>query len=255
MRAFLGTCLVRAVSRFVPDALCRFEARHLETGEVNKTAALTFDDGPTDRGTPELLEVLAKFRVPATFFLLGQQAVQYPERVSEVVQAGHVAGNHSWSHLNCWRSPAEQITREFDRAALLLEELTQQPLRWMRPPYGKVTPTALRWSRLRRQQMLLWDVMPPDFEAGVSVERLKRVLNRRLQGGSIVCLHDNAKSAPVTPRLLRETLPRLLEDGWRFVTLQSDYEPEDSGIIPFPLNGERGRTQNSDSSTSPPKVV
>ena len=187
-------------------------------------AALTFDDGPTG-ATPELLDALAASDARATFFLLGENVERRPDMAAAVVAAGHEVANHSWSHVNAWRTPTRATVREFARTDVLLTEVAGRPVRWVRPPYGKFTYPLIHWARRRGQRVALWDTMPCDYSPRASVQRVVRGLSMT-RPGSIVCLHDNARSAAVTPAALREVLPRLRDEGYRFPTLSEAFAGE-----------------------------
>ncbi|MEX0701946.1 MAG: polysaccharide deacetylase family protein [Planctomycetales bacterium] len=214
MRARLGTLYSRLACRFVKRAVGR-----VPTGVPGeKVLYLTFDDGPTD-GTPEILAVLAAHRVPALHFLVGDRAGAQPRRVREILGAGHAIGNHTQSHVDAWKAPLRRVIRELSDCARLLEGIAGEPVRWLRPPFGRLTKPLVRWSRRHNQRLLLWDLMPPDFESGgdpAQAGRVARVLLRGVRPGGIVVFHDNAKAGPVTARVLRECLPRLIDAGWRF---------------------------------------
>lgn len=184
-----------------------------------KVAALTFDDGPTDRGTPELLDALAKWNIPATFFLLGENVRSLPERARSLIAGGHVVGNHFRRHIDSLKSSKRTIVREVTEGGRILEDVLGVSPTWCRPPFGFLTHTLVKWSRIHHQQVVLWDVFPPDYMPWSTAESLERVLVRRLSPRSIVCLHDNAASAKSTPVMLRSALPRLLDQGWKFVAL------------------------------------
>lgn len=211
----------RGARLWVPDLWIRLpEKGETERGAADhKIAALTFDDGPTDRGTPELLDVLGRWNVPATFFLLGENVRRLPSRARELEAAGHAIGNHFRRHVHSLRVSRRELVREVTEGGRILEEVLGVSPRWCRPPFGVLTHTLIKWSRIHRQQVVLWDVFPPDYLPWTTAASLERVLRRRLRPQSIVCLHDNAVSANATPALLRSALPRLLDEGWRFVTL------------------------------------
>lgn len=184
-------------------------------------AALTFDDGPTEH-TGRLLEVLARHEARATFFVLGENVERYPRQAAAIAAAGHELGNHSWSHPNAWRTPTPAVIRQFRRADAVIAEAAGRPVRWVRPPYGKFTYPLIHWARRRGQRVVLWDTMPCDYSPRASVARVTAGL-MWTRPRSIVCLHDNPRSAAVTPAALSDALPRLA--GLRFVTLSEAFDP------------------------------
>jgi peptidoglycan/xylan/chitin deacetylase (PgdA/CDA1 family) len=182
-------------------------------------AALTFDDGPTQRGTQELLEILGRHNVHATFFLLGENVRSWPARAREIAAAGHAVGNHFRRHIKSARSSRRTIVREVTEGSRILEDVLGVSPPWCRPPYGALSHWLVKWCRLHRQKIVLWNLFPPDYMPWSRPGDLARALVSRLAPGAIVCLHDNNVSADRTPVMLREALPRLLDDGWTFVTL------------------------------------
>ena len=213
MRAALGTLFAKGVSLFASEIRCRMPAG------TDRRIYLTFDDGPTPDGTPEILDILAQYGIPATFFLVGRNAVRYPALVRSLPTAGHAIGNHSFSHLDAWKASGRLLEHDLSRATKTLANLLGEPPRWMRPPFGRVTPAMMRWCRRNEQRVLLWDMMPPDFEPGVTYRQIVQKLTRGIRRGSVICLHDNALSRRVTPAALRVALPRLLDAGWQFATV------------------------------------
>lgn len=222
-RAFLGTHFSRIVCRLAPHPISRLAA--LDSNDrkpLVKSLHLSFDDGPTDDGTPLLLEVLAKYDVPASFFLVGENAHRRPDRVREIANAGHEIGNHSWSHINAWSSSVRATIRDFTRCQVEIESIVSARVKWLRPPFGYLTKPLVRWCKRHDRQMVLWDTMPPDFTPGKTHEDIIRAFRRRLRDRSIVCLHDNAASRLVTPTALGQLLPELIDDGWSFRRLDDD---------------------------------
>jgi peptidoglycan/xylan/chitin deacetylase (PgdA/CDA1 family) len=175
-------------------------------------AALTFDDGPTDAGTPRLLEILAIRR--------------FPDRTREIAAAGHTLANHFRRHVDAWRTPPREVIREMTEGTRIIEDVVGRSPAWCRPPFGRLTHAVVKWSRIHRQQLVLWDVFPPDTLEESTPESLSQVLESRLRPRSIVCLHDNAVSIQKTPAMLERKLPRLIARGWTFVPL-----PESIGIL------------------------
>ncbi|MBI5757502.1 MAG: polysaccharide deacetylase family protein [Planctomycetales bacterium] len=222
---WLATFAPRMAAPFFRDVVWRGErfVRGFDDGHTVQPPAkaiyLTFDDGPTREGTPKLLDVLERFGVQATFFLLGQQAERHPELVRAIVAAGHDVGNHTFGHIDAWRTLFPQVAEELVRTQAILEELTQQPIRLVRPPHGHFTAKLRTWCRERSQRLVMWDVMPADFVPWIDADRIVRSITRWSRPGSIVVLHDNPKSLEVTPAALEVLLPKLLDDGWHFGVL------------------------------------
>lgn len=215
MRAWLGTRLPRLASWAFDSALWRLSE------PASKQVCLTIDDGPTPDGTERLLEVLERHQVRATFFLVGRRAERWPGLVQAIAQAGHQIGNHSYFHGDAWRQPAEATLEDFDRGADVLADILGTPVDWVRPPYGHLTLPLIRWSRALPQRLVMWDVVAPDYERGVSRGFIHRWLGRFTRPGSIVCLHDNSTSAAVTPRVLDQWIPRAQDAGFEFALVPS----------------------------------
>jgi peptidoglycan/xylan/chitin deacetylase (PgdA/CDA1 family) len=180
--------------------------------------ALTFDDGPSE-STPELLEILARFGVPATFFQCGVHARRLPAVAREVVAAGHEIGNHTEHHARLWLRPGSFLRSEIGEAQRTLAECAGTNPRLFRAPYG------VRWPGLGRVQRefgltgVMWTaigndwVLPPRDIAG-------RVL-RAAEPGAIICLHDGRELSQrpdirATLAAVREIVPRLQDQGYGF---------------------------------------
>jgi peptidoglycan/xylan/chitin deacetylase (PgdA/CDA1 family) len=159
--------------------------------------ALTFDDGPNAAWTPRLLDILAGYDVRATFFLVGSHAQAEPELVRRIVAAGHLIGNHSWSHPNLALTSARRVREELTRTNQTLEEIAGAPVRYFRPPYGARRPVVLRVARELGMTPVLWNAMTSDWKEP-SVERIiarltSKIdrLERRGRAANIV-LHDGS---------------------------------------------------------------
>jgi peptidoglycan-N-acetylglucosamine deacetylase len=157
--------------------------------------ALTFDDGPNPAWTPKLLDTLAEQEVRATFFMLGSHAEAEPELVKRIIAAGHVVGNHSWSHPNLARSTAARVRDELKRTKQTLEQIVGAPVRWFRPPYGARRPVVFRIAREMGLEPVLWNAMTTDWSersAERIAERLGAMIERAGRRGSAanIVLHD-----------------------------------------------------------------
>lgn len=157
--------------------------------------ALTFDDGPNPAWTPRLLDTLAAHKVHATFFMLGQFANAEPALVRQVAAAGHLIGNHSWSHPNLARTATRLIREELANTSEALAQITGQPVRFFRPPYGARRPAALRIAHELGLIPVTWNVMTSDWvdpsADHIAAELMKKIDGNQERGhASNIVLHD-----------------------------------------------------------------
>lgn len=213
MRAALGTLFAKGVAHFSSEVHSRIHVGN------NRRIFLTFDDGPTSGGTPEILEILARHNVTATFFLVGEHVARHPSLSRSISESGHSIGNHSYSHIDAWKASSGLLEHDLSRSTGMLANLLGQSPRCMRPPFGRVTPAMVRWCKRNQQKLVLWDTMPPDFESGTTPQQVVRKMTRGIRPGSVICLHDNPMSRRITPTALRIALPRMIDAGWQFATV------------------------------------
>jgi len=185
--------------------------------------ALTFDDGPSE-GTPRILELLAQYRVPATFFQCGRNVERLPEIARAVTAGGHEIGNHSHTHpLFCFKSSAF-IEADLARAQDAIAARAGVTPAWFRAPFG------VRWFGLRQAQRrlrlrgVMWTIIGYDWKR--KADQVAGALASRVSPGAILCLHDGRELRPapdigVTVECVRRLLPMLLERGYRFETVSS----------------------------------
>jgi peptidoglycan-N-acetylglucosamine deacetylase len=169
--------------------------RALIAGDDPSEIALTFDDGPNDAATPELLEVLARHGARATFFEMGSFARQRPEIARQVVAAGHLLGNHTMSHPKLSVEPAARVRQELADCNAVLEDITGAKVEYFRPPFGARRPMVLRVAREMGLTPVLWNVTGYDWDPiGVDgiLAKLEAgiVRNRRRRLSSNLLLHD-----------------------------------------------------------------
>jgi peptidoglycan/xylan/chitin deacetylase (PgdA/CDA1 family) len=157
--------------------------------------ALTFDDGPNPAWTPKLLDTLASRGVRASFFLLGSFAAAEPQLVERIAAAGHLIGNHSWSHPDLARCPAHRIEEELKRTLETIAQITGTRVEYFRPPFGSRRPAVFRIARSMGLTPVLWNAMTTDWSEPSS-ERIRDALaakiNRLAQRGQAanIVLHD-----------------------------------------------------------------
>lgn len=152
----------------------------------NHYVALTFDDGPRRGSTDRLLDGLRERGASATFFLVGEQAEQYPDLVKRMQAEGHQVGNHTWSHVRLEGASTDVIQEEVGKNEKLLEELLGGSGHWLRPPYGLITSGT---ETLIQVPMVKWSVDPRDWESR-NTEKVVRAILKDVQPNSIILLHD-----------------------------------------------------------------
>jgi peptidoglycan/xylan/chitin deacetylase (PgdA/CDA1 family) len=167
--------------------------------------ALTFDDGPNPAFTPQLLDILASHDVRATFFMLGSRVQAQPALVRQIAAAGHLVGNHSWSHPNLALASSSRIEEELSRTSRAIEEITGAPVRFFRPPFGARRPAVLRIAKRLGLTPVLWNAMTSDWEdpsADAIASRLIRTIDRLASRGRAanIVLHDGSHLTPTAHR-------------------------------------------------------
>lgn len=167
--------------------------------------ALTFDDGPNPAWTPRLLDVLASYDVRATFFMVGSHAAAEPALVRQIVAAGHLVGNHSWSHPNLAVTAGARVQEELVRTSQTLEEIIGAPVRYFRPPFGARRPEALRVAKRLGMTPVMWNAMTSDWEEPSPdkiVSRLTRMIDRLERRGRAanIVLHDGSHAEAAANR-------------------------------------------------------
>jgi peptidoglycan-N-acetylglucosamine deacetylase len=181
---------------------------------------LTFDDGPDPDWTPRVLDVLAFHGALATFFLLGQRALSHPDIVRMIVAGGHEIGNHGFSHRHPWRMREKAARQEVRDGSAALEDISGQPVKLFRPPYGRVRGCMRDEAMRCGQSLVLWHRTAIDWGPLGKARGIARRL-RRAQPGEIVLMHDCAARANHPEELLRvlpEWLRELKDRGLRAST-------------------------------------
>lgn len=185
--------------------------------------ALTFDDGPNEDSTRRVLEILARHRAKATFFVIGRKAEQAPDVIREIVDAGHELGIHGYAHsrLTAFRSE-KFIDTDLQRADRVLSSYVDGKIQWFRPPVGHVTLRIGQLAKKHQLKIVCWTVRALDGLPGVDPNKVAKRVCRNLDDGGIVALHDAHEHKHGTPAgvlALEEILEYIRSRGWRAVTL------------------------------------
>jgi peptidoglycan/xylan/chitin deacetylase (PgdA/CDA1 family) len=186
----------------------------------DRVIALTFDDGPDPVYTPKVLATLARYNVPATFFVLGRHADAHPDLVRQIVAAGHAVGSHSYSHTILRWVGAGEIAAELERTDDALVRAAGVRTRLFRHPGGMQGVLLPFSTKARGWQVVVWSVDPRDYAHPGAEEIARRVLAES-HSGAIVLLHDGSPEGNESRAQTVEALPAILEGlrdrGYRFV--------------------------------------
>jgi peptidoglycan/xylan/chitin deacetylase (PgdA/CDA1 family) len=193
-------------------------------GQGSRQIALTYDDGPNDPHTLRLLEVLEKYGVKATFFMIGRYVRQKPEIARAVAQAGHVVGNHTFTHPNLIFAGGSETGRQLDECEQALSEVVGEHSRLFRPPFGGRTPRVLQVARVRGLEPIMWSVTGYDWSAK-SAEEVEGKVTRHVRGGDVILLHDGGHLKMGADRSFTVTaterlITRYKGEGYEFVTIE-----------------------------------
>jgi peptidoglycan/xylan/chitin deacetylase (PgdA/CDA1 family) len=152
--------------------------------------ALTFDDGPDPFHTPMLLDALGRRGAAATFFVVGKAAEKHPELIRRMIAEGHEVGNHTWSHCDGGVVSSKVFLDDVDSGFETLRQVAGREVDLFRPPYGRVSASALVHLWKSRKTVVLWNRDPKDYEASSQVDYLTRIRGIEPEGGDIVLMHD-----------------------------------------------------------------
>jgi peptidoglycan/xylan/chitin deacetylase (PgdA/CDA1 family) len=168
-----------------------------------KVIYLSFDDGPHPQATPFVLEQLKKYNAKASFFCIGKNVLSYANIYEEIINEGHAVGNHTYDHLNGWKTATSSYIENIANARKLITS------NLFRPPYGRISRSQLRKicaDKSLPQQIIMWDVLSGDFDLSLSPEDCTKNVIKNTTAGSIVVFHDSAKAF----ERLKVTLPAML---------------------------------------------
>jgi peptidoglycan/xylan/chitin deacetylase (PgdA/CDA1 family) len=196
-------------------AIAREPVFYVEDG--SKAIALTIDDGPSAIYTPQVLRLLAKYRVTAMFSMIGIEVDALPGMARDVVAAGHEIANHTWRHLDLGVLPPSAVVSEMDRATDAIHRATSVVPRRFRAPYGVWSPTVFRRCADMDMTPVDWSVDPRDWSLP-GVSSIVRDIMRTTHPGSIILEHDGGGDRSETVAALKIVIPRLLDAGYHFVT-------------------------------------
>jgi peptidoglycan-N-acetylglucosamine deacetylase len=180
-----------------------------------KTIALTIDDGPSPIYTPQILQILAKYKVTASFSMVGKNVTYYPGVARDVADAGHVIVNHTWDHANLATLTERQTRAEIANASDAIHTAVGRVPTIFRAPYGAWSRTTLDYCASEKLMALDWSVDPRDW-ARPGVSKIVSNILQNTATGSIILEHDGGGDRSETVAALKIAIPRLLDEGYHF---------------------------------------
>jgi len=215
---------------------------------TEKKVYLTFDDGPTPEVTEWVLSVLKQHNIKATFFCIGDNIRKYPELFQKVILEGHSIGNHTYNHLQGWKTSDKDYLRNIKECEEIISiqysvpriqcsdssswqndknlkaapgsfqecKLNTEYCKLFRPPYGKIRPSQSAQLRKKGYKIIMWDILSADFDLQVSPEKCLDNVVKNTTQGSIIVFHDSKKAFRNLEYALPETIAILKEKGFLF---------------------------------------
>lgn len=185
---------------------------------IEKALYLTFDDGPHPEATPFVLKQLKQHNAFATFFCIGKNVVMHPDIYKQITDEGHAIGNHTYNHLNGWKTNNDAYMKDIALASREIES------NLFRPPYGRITSFQAKnlnaVMRGKKAKVIMWDVLSADFDPDCTPTQCLANVILPSVSGSIIVFHDSEKAFPK----LEYTLPRMLKyfsgKGYLFKSLE-----------------------------------
>jgi len=177
-----------------------------------KEIYLTFDDGPHSIITPKVLKILNNYGVKATFFCVGENIKKNPDTFSQIINEGHKAGNHTYNHLNGWKTSNADYFDNIEKADNLINS------KLFRPPYGRIALSQIA-PLSKKYSIIMWTVLTYDYDKKVTKEKCFNNSISKTKPGSIVVFHDSLKSADNLLYALPLFIKHFLEKGYTFCLL------------------------------------
>lgn len=194
------------IKKIFPDYIWSFSGK-------NNEVFLTFDDGPHQTITPWVLDELKKYGAKATFFCIGKNVVQHPKIYERILREGHAVGNHTFNHLNGWKTSVENYERDIKEAAKYINSDL------FRPPYGRIKRKQFKQLNKAmnfKAKVIMWDVLSADFDASITPEKCLQNVLKNTTAGSVIVFHDSEKAYRNLLFALPQTLHCLKAKGHQF---------------------------------------
>jgi peptidoglycan-N-acetylglucosamine deacetylase len=188
-----------------------------EMPKTQKSLYLTFDDGPHPQITPFVLDELAKYNAKATFFCIGKNVVENPLIFKRVLNEGHAVGNHTYNHLDGWKTSKTAYLQNIMEAAKYINS------NLFRPPYGRIS--SIQRRNLSKQgkpfKVVMWSILSGDFDVNITPEQCCNNVLKNAENGSVIVFHDSKKAYERLKFALPEVLKYFSEKGFQFEKIET----------------------------------
>jgi len=202
-----------------PFLLKKLYPNRITNIKAEKTIYLTFDDGPIPEITPWVLDILKQYNAKATFFCIGDNIRKHPEVFQQIIKEKHRVGNHTFNHLNGWKTSEEKYIENTLLAEKEIEKFSPQKTKLFRPPFGKIKNSQAAKLVKQNYTIVMWDVISGDFDTRISKDKCLSNVLKNASAGSTIVFHDSIKAS----ESLKFTLPKVLdyyaEKGFDFKAL------------------------------------
>ena len=184
--------------------------------EKNKNIYLTFDDGPCPYSTDWILNLLSKKNIQATFFCIGKNAKANPKIIDNIINSGHLIGNHTFSHKNGAFTSTQNYIQDIKKCEDVIPYTNL-----FRPPFGKLYPWQIKMI-IKQYEIIMWDIMSYDFYQSISYRKMRNNVIQNVEKGSIIVFHDNKLAIENLKKNLAEILESLSDYGYKFKLFRSN---------------------------------
>lgn len=222
----LGSLIFYKTESFVThiQAFIQFDTSHSEIihnkPTNKKVIALTFDDGPHPRFTPQILDLLKEYNAKATFFVLGKHVQLYPNVIKREVLEGHEIGNHTFTHIDVKTTSKKQIQEEFKKTQNEIFSVSGIHPKLLRPPFGFCNKTVKDIANKNNYKIILWSAHQDSKDwSNPGIGKIIKNTISNAENGDIVLLHDYVEGPSHTVEALKVILPQLKKEGYEFITI------------------------------------
>ncbi len=195
------------IKKFYPDCTWDFPPD-------KKVIYLTFDDGPHPSITKFVLAELKKYNAKATFFCIGKNVVAHPDVYRQISNDGHATGNHTYDHLNGWKTEESAYLKNIEEAKGVIDSGL------FRPPYGRISRRQLKIVK-EDFRVIMWTVLAGDFDTTINGEKCYQNVIRNSRPGSIIVFHDSEKAKERIVYALPLVLKYFSENGYEMIPIRS----------------------------------